>query len=185
MEGVKVQIGQALIPILGQLATKLAPILVAFNQAITRWPLLQPILLGLVAAFTGMMIIGSVAGAVTAIIPLLPVLAAGIKAVWVATTGPVGPGHRRDRAGRRRLRAALHEGPLVPQRGQCRVGLDQEQLAAAARDPDRAGRTRGRADHHALRPGQDDRCECRQRRGAVLRQPARTCRSGRTDRSPT
>lgn len=90
MEGVKLQIGQALIPILGTLAAKIVPVAQAFNQMITRFPALVPIIIGLGAAFATLMVIGSVAGAITAILPLLPIFAAGISAVWAAITGPIG-----------------------------------------------------------------------------------------------
>ena len=90
MAGVKLAIGSALIPVIADLAKVLLPIMTGFSTAIQKWPALGPIILAIAAGFTALMVISSVAGAVTAIIPLLPLLAAGFTAVWAAITGPVG-----------------------------------------------------------------------------------------------
>jgi hypothetical protein len=90
MEGVKIQLGQALIPVMAQVAKALVPVVTAFNKLVTTCPALVPIIVGLAAAFAALMVLGSVGGAITAILPLLPVLAAGFTAVWAAVTGPIG-----------------------------------------------------------------------------------------------
>ena len=90
MDGVKMSIGQALLPVMVDLTKKIAPVVKAFTELIQKCPALIPIVLGLAAAFASMMVISSVVGVVQGFIAVLPLLAAGIKAVWLATTGPVG-----------------------------------------------------------------------------------------------
>jgi phage-related protein len=90
MEGMKMTIGQALLPALASITGAITPIIGFFAQLLSSTPALKYVIVGLAAALGGLVVFTTIAAAIGVILPMLPLLAAGFTAVWAAITGPVG-----------------------------------------------------------------------------------------------
>src|SRR5262249_571974 len=84
MEGLKVAVGTALIPVLSDLAAAVLPIVELFSQLLQNFPLLAPLIVTVASAFAGLLVVQSVTSTLTTLIELLPGLSAELEATWIA-----------------------------------------------------------------------------------------------------